>query len=61
MMNTLVYIYVQKGFMIGQIVFKLFTNRLAEAMVNKTVVNILFKRYVIYLDSFRVELLLQRR
>jgi hypothetical protein len=34
----MVYIYVPNEFVIGQVVLKLFTKRLAVAMVNKTVV-----------------------
>jgi hypothetical protein len=39
-MNKLVYIYVQKEFVIGQVVLKLFSKRFAVAMVNKTVDNV---------------------
>jgi hypothetical protein len=52
MMNKLVYIYVPNEFVIGQVVFKSFTKRLAVAMVNKTVV--IFPRQSPVLASYRV-------
>jgi hypothetical protein len=39
-MNTLVYICVPNQFVIGDVVLKLLIKRLAVAMVNKTVVEI---------------------
>jgi hypothetical protein len=36
-MNKLVYVYVPNEFVIGQVVLKLLIQRLAVAMVNKTV------------------------
>jgi hypothetical protein len=40
-MNKLFYIYVPNEFVIGQVVLKSFIKRLAIAMVNKTVENII--------------------
>jgi hypothetical protein len=48
-MNKLVYIYMPKEFVIGQVVLELLSKRLAVAVVNKTVVVLVVQSYYHFL------------